>query len=277
MNDFRPDNRPRQSPPRRFLSLALTIGVHIGLLAFLLVGINWQSAPSGSLEVGLVGAPSASAPAPPPPPEPPKPEPKIEEPPKPEPPKEQPKPEIATKKSEPKKTEPKKPPKPEKKPEPKPKPKPEPKPKPKPPEAPLKPIDLLDKKLDQAIERHAEAKKVSDILGDGQQGQNRQAGAGGGSPGELDAYRNAIASKVRRNLATPPGISGNPSAVFEIEQVLGSRGGEVVNVKLKQSSGNKALDEAIERAIRKSDPLPPPDNPALFRRRLEVTFRPLEE
>ncbi|MCL1859975.1 MAG: TonB C-terminal domain-containing protein, partial [Proteobacteria bacterium] len=90
MNDSRPDRRPRQAPPRRFLSLALTVAVHIGLLTFLFFGVNWQNEPLGSLEVGLVSAPSSPAPsAPPPPPPPPKPEP---EPPKPEPPKPEPPP-----------------------------------------------------------------------------------------------------------------------------------------------------------------------------------------
>jgi len=245
------------------MSLTLTIAVHIGLLTFLFFGVNWQNKPLGSLEVGLVSAPSGPAPAPTPPappPEPPKPEPPPPEPPP------QPKPEIATKKPEPEKPKPEKP-----KPEP---PKPEKKPERKPPD--LKPIDLtklLDRKLDQDIKRNAEAKKVNDLLTDGR-GSGRQAV---GNPGELDAYRKAISDKVYRNLTPPLGVSGNPKAVFEIEQVMGSRGGEVISIKLKQSSGNHALDEAISRAIRKSDPLPPPDDPALFRRKLDVTFYPMEK
>jgi len=259
MNDLRPDRRPRQAPPKRFVSLILTVAVHIGLLAFLFFGVNWQNKPLGSLEVGLAVGPSGSAPEPappppPPPPEPPKPPPP--EPPKPEPPKEPPpKPDIATKNPEP--------PKPEKKPERKP---------PEPP--PLKPIDLqkqLEKKLDQAIERSAEARKVNDILGGGQR-------SGRAAPGELDAYRAALVDKFRRNLNVLPGLfSGNPEALFEIEQVKGSGGGEVINVRLKRSSGNHALDQAMERAIRKSNPLPLPDNPTLFTRKLDVTFSPLEE
>jgi colicin import membrane protein len=269
MNDFHPDRRPYQPQPRRFLSFALTVAVHVGLLVFLSLGVIWPDEPLGTLEVGLVGAPSgpALASAPPaPPPEPPKPEPPKPEPPKPEPPP-QPKPEIATKDPTP--------PKPEKKPEPKHEPKPEPKP-PEPP--PLKPIDLqkqLEQKLAQTIEREAGTRKANEILEGG--GQRGQGGQRGGNPGELDAYRSAIAAKVYQHLTPPPGLSGKPNADFEIEQVMGSRGGEVINVRLLRSSGNHALDQAIERAIRRADPLPPPSNPALFNRKLKITFHPLGE
>ena len=273
MKDFQPDSRPREKHPRRFLSLILTVAVHVGLLVFLFVGIDWRSKPLGSLEVGLVGAPPSAPPTPAPPdpqppqdktepvpeppkeppkPEPPKPEPPKPEPPKPEPPKrEDPKPEIATKKQE----------KPEK-------PKPDPKPKTEPKLAPLNTPNLQNK-LDAAIERNAEAKKADSLLNAGQGGR--------ASREELDAYRTAIATKVRRNLIAPPGLSGNPVALFEIEQIPGSNGGEVISVQLVQSSGNRALDTAIERAIWKSSPLPPPANPGLFDRKLKVDFRPLEE
>jgi colicin import membrane protein len=46
---------------------------------------------------------------------------------------------------------------------------------------------------------------------------------------------------------------------------------------LKKSTGHAALDEAIERAIRKSSPLPKPDDQSLFNRTLAFTFRPLEQ
>jgi colicin import membrane protein len=48
-------------------------------------------------------------------------------------------------------------------------------------------------------------------------------------------------------------------------------------VKQTRSSGNPAYDEAVYRAILKSSPLPKPDNPALFERRLELRFRPLDK
>jgi colicin import membrane protein len=250
MKDFQPDSRPPEKYPRRFLSLILTIGVHVGLLVFLFVGIDWRSKPLGSLEVGLVGAPPVPVSAPPPEPRSePRPEPvqpppePVEPPPKPKPP-EPVEPDIATKKENTKS---------------KPKPKSESNP------APLKPVDLQER-LDAAIDRNAEARKADQLLNPGQGGR--------ASPEELDAYKNAITAKVRRNLSAPPGLSGNPEALFEIEQ---APGGLVTNVQLIRSSGNRALDEAFERAIRNSSPLPPPANPGLFDRRLKITFRPLEE
>ena len=53
--------------------------------------------------------------------------------------------------------------------------------------------------------------------------------------------------------------------------------GEVLDVKIRKSSGNLLLDTAIERAIRKSSPLPKPDQPELFERILKIPYRPLDE
>ena len=52
--------------------------------------------------------------------------------------------------------------------------------------------------------------------------------------------------------------------------------GEVVAVKLRKSSGVTSYDNAVERAIWKSSPLPPPDRRELFEPRLNLTFRPVE-
>jgi colicin import membrane protein len=251
------DQRPLREKPRRFLPFFLTVSVHAGLALFLFFGVSWQSQPPGTLEVGLVGAPSLPAPAPQPPSEPPPPEPapppEPPKPPEPEPPKPQSvKPEIATKdpkKPEPPKPEPPKPPKPK-----------EPK-----PLKPLEPIDV-SKQLDRAIKQTAEASKVNNILNDGQNA------ASAGSPGALDdAYQLMIANKVRGNLLKPPGLSGNPEAMFEIDQLPD---GSVIAIRLKRSSGDATLDAAIERAIKKSEPLPLPTQ-GKAPPTLTMRFRPL--
>ncbi len=68
-------------------------------------------------------------------------------------------------------------------------------------------------------------------------------------------------------------MKGNPEAVFNVTQLPS---GDIVTVRLKQSSGNPALDAAIERAILKSSPLPKPGQADLFERSLELRFRPLD-
>ena len=50
--------------------------------------------------------------------------------------------------------------------------------------------------------------------------------------------------------------------------------GEVLTLRKRQSSGHAAYDDAVERAIMKSSPLPLPDDRAVFRRDLELKFRP---
>ena len=66
---------------------------------------------------------------------------------------------------------------------------------------------------------------------------------------------------------------GNPEAIFDVVQLPT---GEVISVKLRKSSGHRAYDEAVERAIHKSSPLPKPDAGMAFQRALELRFRPLD-
>ena len=101
-----------------------------------------------------------------------------------------------------------------------------------------------------------------------------KASAGNASTRGKDAYIGKIRDKIRGNTVLPPGIQGNPEAVFKVTQLPS---GEIIGIKLSKSSGNKALDEAIERAIKKSDPLPLPDQPNLFERVLELKYKPFNE
>jgi colicin import membrane protein len=87
----------------------------------------------------------------------------------------------------------------------------------------------------------------------------------------------AIINKIHPNLILPPGVTGNPEALLEIDQVMVSNGCDVIAVRIKRSSGNPALDEAMRRAVQKSSPLPLPKNPNVFDRRLNITYKPLEK
>ena len=88
---------------------------------------------------------------------------------------------------------------------------------------------------------------------------------------QMDKYESAIRDKIRRYIVLPPNIQGNPEAEFDVIQLPG---GEVLGAKLKRSSGNPAYDSAVERAILKAQPLPLPPEPSLFRRELNLVFRP---
>jgi colicin import membrane protein len=82
-----------------------------------------------------------------------------------------------------------------------------------------------------------------------------------------------IQAKVRGNVILPPDLAGNPEAVFEVVQLPT---GEILDAQLRKSSGVRAYDEAVQRAILKSSPLPRPDRPELFQRTLVLRFRPQE-
>lgn len=233
--------------PGQKAAAILAVAVHVLLALFLIYGVRWQSTMPEAVEVDLVR--SVPSPAPQKSPEPvkePVPEPKpVKEPPKvepkPDPIKPPPKPDIAVKDKE----------------------KPKPKPDPKPAYDPIQ--DALKKEMEQT-KRQQMSNAASQEL------SQMQAASAAGSKSKAD-YQGRIAAKIRGNLMVPPGVAGNPEAQFLVTQLPT---GEVVEVKLKRSSGHAALDDAIDRAIRKSSPLPKPERPGDFDRILDLKFRPLD-
>ena len=88
-------------------------------------------------------------------------------------------------------------------------------------------------------------------------------------------WANKVRARIRGNVTLPSNIEfkGNPEAVFDVVQLPT---GEVLSAKLRKSSGNAALDNAIERAILKSSPLPRPDRAESAPRAFELKYRPLD-
>ena len=267
-------------------ALLLAAVVHILLVGALFFSVQWRSqAPTAvAVEVWRSGPAPLPAPIikpeplpePPPPPPPPKVEAKPE--PKPLPPKvETPpvKPDIVVKEEKKKKEEPKKPePKPPvevKKEEPK---KPEPK-----KEEPKPERRNFDDDIQSELKRMQQQKAIHDQRARAdaelrQLGQAQAEQAASALQRGLDDYTGKIRGKIKGNIVLPPGIKGNPEGIFDVTQLPT---GEIINVKISKSTGNRALDEAIERAIRKSDPLPLPDQPSLFKRELKLKYRPFDE
>ncbi|MBK8759820.1 MAG: TonB C-terminal domain-containing protein [Sulfuritalea sp.] len=240
--------RPPGNPAGKRISIALAVAVHLLLAAFLFYGVSWQTKSPDAVEVELVRAtpeppapPVAVPPAPTPEPPPPAPEPKPAPPP--------PKPEIAIKEKE--------------------KPKPPP-PKPVPAAAPR--VDPFQEQLKREAEQLTQRKQVESAAQELAQVKASQAAAARNKG--LASYLGKIRDKIRGNIALPPDIKGNPEAVFEVTQLPS---GEVINVRLKKSSGNAALDSAVERAILKSSPLPKPEQSDVFDRLLNIPYRPRED
>jgi colicin import membrane protein len=87
-------------------------------------------------------------------------------------------------------------------------------------------------------------------------------------------HRDLISAKVRGNTRLPDNLTGNPE-VRCLVKLLPT--GEVLSVRVTQSSGNVAYDEAVVRAIEKSSPLPLPndrDARAAFVPELSFVHRP---
>ena len=255
----------------KWIAAALAVAVHLGFIVFLIFSVTWQNPKPEAVSVELYAPPTPEKVAPKPAPEPPKPPP--------EPPPEPPKP----------------PPEP-----------PKPAPKVEPPQPTKADIALKEKqererrqqeekeKKDiekrEADKRDAEKKKLEEkrlaevrerqtreaealkALEDRAQQAAKQAAKQAASKAN-DAYIRSIQAKIKGNVLVPPDIAGNPEAIFDVVQLPT---GEIIDATLRKSSGVRAYDEAVQRAIIKSSPLPRPETPDLWQRSLTLKFRPLD-
>ena len=91
----------------------------------------------------------------------------------------------------------------------------------------------------------------------------------------IDEYKRRIADKIKRYIVQPPNLEGNPEVEFAVTVLPG---GEVLDVRTRRASTLAAWDSAVERAIRRAQPLPLPPDPLLMRefRELNLKFRPKE-
>lgn len=84
-------------------------------------------------------------------------------------------------------------------------------------------------------------------------------------------YVRLIEQKVERNWLRPATVSSDLTCeVFVTQSVLG----DVINVRLGACASDAVFRNSIERAVRKSSPLPPPPNPEVFDREIRFVFKP---
>lgn len=132
--------------------------------------------------------------------------------------------------------------------------------------------DLQDKKTSADALKKAQQDALNDVKADGD--QKNLAAKAAVNAGAIGEFTNKIQAKIRGNVNKTLCGDGNPELKFEIG--LLPTGELTGNPKLVKSSGNTACDDAVERAIRASEPLPVPTEASLFSqfRNLKLTFRP---
>jgi len=154
-----------------------------------------------------------------------------------------------------------------------------------PPKPDIKANDMLAKLQEEARQEALKNKSftkpnTNDALKKLQQeslSEDKVAGeqkASAASAGVVDEFKAKIQAKIRSNVNKTLCGNGNPELKFEIGLIpTGELSG---SPKLIKSSGNAACDDAVERAIRVSEPLPLPQDASLFSqfRNLKLTFRP---
>ena len=298
--------------PNRWPAIGLAVGVHAALLAFLVIGINWTNNQPVAVEAEVwdttVQSAAPPAPAPQPEPEPeaepetPPPTPRVAEPPpveQPAPPKQ---PDIALEREKKRKEELKrkeeeriereqeiaKQREQEKKEKALAEKKAREEEKKKEQELAKKEEEAEKKKkaekekaekLAKAKAEKAEAAKLEKLRAD----EMKRMIAGAGNPGSSGTaekstapridkgYIASIAAKIKGNTTYPGStdVPGNPEVVFQVEQLPT---GEILSVRKTKSSGIPAFDDAVERGINKSSPLPKKKD-GTVERSLPVSFK----
>lgn len=142
----------------------------------------------------------------------------------------------------------------------------------------LKEIQAAKEKQDQEqLKKQQEENRRKTLASMGITANNPHEGGNAmQTSGPSGEWSGAVAAAIRANINydVPADLKGNPEAIFLIK-LLPS--GEMIGApKLLQSSGLKPYDEAVERAIRKTDPLPRPKN-GIIERELKLKFRPLDK
>jgi colicin import membrane protein len=131
---------------------------------------------------------------------------------------------------------------------------------------------LQDKKADEKKQKDALKKLQQEALNEEKGESDKLASAANANI--TNEFIAKIQAKIRSNVNKTLCGDGNPEVRFDINLLpTGELSG---SPKLTKSSGNSACDDAVERAIIASEPLPLPSDPSLFSsfRNLNLRFKP---
>lgn len=99
--------------------------------------------------------------------------------------------------------------------------------------------------------RQENLRRMQQLAGTGGETATGTAQRSSGPSGSY--YGGKVAAKVRPNIVYPDTISGNPRAEVEVRA---APDGTIVGARITQSSGNKAWDDAVIRALHRTETLP---------------------
>ncbi|MFX6857700.1 TonB C-terminal domain-containing protein, partial [Acinetobacter baumannii] len=86
--------------------------------------------------------------------------------------------------------------------------------------------------------------------------------------GAAASWLSQIASRIKHAWLQPPSARQGIQCVLHITQ---APGGAVLSAHIESCNGDAAVRESIEAAAYRASPLPPPPDPSLFQRDIEVT------
>lgn len=240
--------------PGKIPAAVLALLVHLLFFVFLVFGVSWRSQEPAAVQVDLWSSLPAAAPrAPLEPRQSPRPEPKPEPRPEPKPAKAEPQPskaEIELKAKEAKRKE------------------------------KLKQEEIRRKEQQEKQKREQALKAEQAKASEAARQQREALDAAARTQATAQArvigdYKDRINAKIKRFINNQPCLPlVDPEVRYSV--TLMPTGQLLMEPKLVKSSGNATCDQAIERAIRRAEPLPLPPDPALFRefRELSLVFEP---
>jgi colicin import membrane protein len=257
LSPFNRERLTKEESTKRAFSFSLI--AHLGLLAFLVIGISWNSSTPSGVEVELWDSvPQIQTP----------PEPEMKTVAKEE------AADIAVKKKKVEKEPPKKEvvketPKTVKPPPPKEKEKEQPKKA----EAPkvLTPAEIKANAAAEKVRADQLARLRAAAGAEGGSGGTTGSGVGGGG-NALPGWTDKVIKKVKPLIVfNAESVSGNPAAVI---QVTLAPDGAILSTNIITSSGNASWDRAVLLALSRAESLPKDDNGKIPQREVKLTFKP---
>jgi colicin import membrane protein len=116
-------------------------------------------------------------------------------------------------------------------------------------------------------QRQKQLERMAALAGDG---APNATGTAAKSAGPSASYAGRIKARILPNIVFPDSVSGNPQATVEVKA---GPDGTIIGRRLLKSSGVPAWDEAVLRAIDKTEVLPR-DTDGRVPPSLEISFRP---